>query len=375
MALAELGESHAPPNMVIAFKQLRTLYGEPLIPLKIGTNFHGGHTDMTEIEVGIDQMMLTILPNHHEVPDKYRDSAAFFVLGHEFGHIISHPGKEAKYWKAGARELPVEHFQRGMWFNAISDIIVNWTVITGTGIVIKNQIPFIQPQMLAGWQASSFLRTCRNTEKHGELLDAKKLTDNRYCPAGGLKGQYDNADPNDLYKPGIDTPYWERHQGHGRGEQYYPPVGYSVAKGLGEKYCKVKVLKSIGSVKRGTVYVVEKTKTYDGRINTEEWEPIKEYQINGNWIPVNKCVGVCPDCGSEAPTTWGNWWNYMTKEKRERFVKQRGSWTYLVIQMFAFEWAAAYSTYFKYGSKKGRNASKQFLKDIADEMNNVMRSS
>ena len=97
MAAQELGENHAPPNMVAAFKQLRVLYGEPLIPLKLGTDFHGGHTDMTQIEVGLDQMMITILPNHHEVPTKYQDSAAFFVVGHEFGHITSHPGKEARY--------------------------------------------------------------------------------------------------------------------------------------------------------------------------------------------------------------------------------------------------------------------------------------
>ena len=64
MALDELGEGSAPPNMVIAFKQLRQLYGEPLIPLKIGTSEHGAHTDMKTIEVGLDQMMLTILPNH-----------------------------------------------------------------------------------------------------------------------------------------------------------------------------------------------------------------------------------------------------------------------------------------------------------------------
>jgi len=56
-------------------------------------------------------------------------------------------------------------------------------------------------------------------------------------------------------------------------------------------------------------------------------------------------------------------------------VKQRGSWTYLVIQMFVFEWAAAYSTYFPYGNKQGRNSGKQFLTDIANAMNQVMRSS
>ena len=155
MVAQELGENHAPPNMVAAFKQLRVLYGEPLIPLKLGTDFHGGHTDMTQIEVGLDQMMITILPNHHEVPTKYQDSAAFFVVGHEFGHITSHPGKEARYWKEGMRELPVEHFQKARWFNCVSDIIVNWSVITGSNILIPDQKPFIQPQMLFNISYSS----------------------------------------------------------------------------------------------------------------------------------------------------------------------------------------------------------------------------
>tara|TARA_R110002012_G_scaffold75574_6_gene190947 strand:- start:5781 stop:6908 length:1128 start_codon:yes stop_codon:yes gene_type:complete len=375
MVLQELGESNAPPNMVMAFKQLRVLYGEPLIPLKLGTDFHGGHTDMTQIEVGIDHMYLTILPNHHNVPDKFKDSAAFFVVGHEFGHIVAHPGKEAKYWKSGARELPVEHFQKGRWFNAISDIIVNWTVITGTGIQVDAQIPFIQPQMLAGWQASSFLRHCDNIEGHGKLLEEGKLKDNRYCPAGGLVGQYDNADPKNPYVAGLDTPFWQTKQGHGRGEQYYPPIGYSVAANLGDNYRKVMVLKSVGSLVKGRTYVVEGHRTYDNREDSKEWEPIKDYKINGEWIPANKCVGLCPDCGEPAPTIWDRWWNYKSKEKREQILKQQGSWTYLVIQMFAFEWAAVYSTYFPYGNKRGRNAGKQFLKDIADEMDNVMRSS
>ena len=134
-------------------------------------------------------------------------------------------------------------------------------------------------------------------------------------------------------------------------------------------------MKSIGGVVKGQTYVVEGNRTYDNRENTQEWEPIKDYKINGGWIPANKCVSLCPQCGKEAPTIWEMWWNYKSKEKREQIVKRQGSWTYLVIQMFAFEWAAAYSTYFSYGNKRGRNAGKQFLKDIASEMNQVMRSS
>jgi len=41
--------------------------------------------------------------------------------------------------------------------------------------------------------------------------------------------------------------------------------------------------------------------------------------------------------------------------------------------MFAFEWSAVYSTYMKYGSKRGKNKGKQFLLDIGPTMNNAMR--
>tara|TARA_R110002012_G_scaffold308943_1_gene515655 strand:+ start:35 stop:1162 length:1128 start_codon:yes stop_codon:yes gene_type:complete len=374
MGLEELGEENAPPNMLIAFKQLRSLYGEPLIPLKIGTSEHGASTDMTHIEVGLDQMMLTILPNHHEIPKKYQDSAAFFVIGHEFGHITSHPGKEAKYWRDGMRELPVEHFQRQRWFNAISDIIVNWTVISGTNIVIDAQKALVQPQMLAGWQASQFVRSCGNISAHEKLLKEGKVEDNRYCPVGGVRGEYDNADPADKFKPTFETPYWQRCQGHGRGEQYYPPISWGVGDKLDDKYKTVKVLTAKNGLVKGKKYVVEATKTFDDKIDTKEWEPIKEYKLDGKWINARYCVGVCPDCGGDADNTWHSWWGYKSKEKMDAIVSRQGSWVYLVIQMFAFEWAAVYATYFKYNNKKSVKGAKEFLIDLGPTMNSVMES-
>ena len=374
MALDELDEGSAPPNMVIAFKQLRQLYGEPLIPLKIGTSEHGAHTDMKTIEVGLDQMMLTILPNHHKVPKVYQDSAAFFVVGHEFGHITSHPGKDAGYWANGMRELPVEHMQRGKWFNVVSDIIVNWTVMTGTNIIVDNQRKLVQPQMLAGWQASQFLRGCGNIAAHEDLLSKGKVDDNRYCPTGGVRGEYDNPDESDKFKPSFDTPYWQRKQGQGRGEQYFPPTSHAVSNNLSDNYKTIKLLKGKDGLSKGKKYVVEATKTFDGIINTKEWLPIKEYKIEGKWINARYCLGVCPQCGGTAINTWDNWWGYMTKEKMDERIKQRGSWMYLGIQMFVFQWAAAYTTYFKYNKRSSVKGAKEFLTDIAPTMNLVMRS-
>ena len=55
-------------------------------------------------------------------------------------------------------------------------------------------------------------------------------------------------------------------------------------------------------------------------------------------------------------------------------AETRGTWVYLLIQMFAFEWAMAYSSLIKYGKRPlNREAGEQFLDDIADDMDAVMR--
>ena len=219
-----LQEKHAPLNMRTAYKQLQALYGESNIPLVLGSEDHGGRTDSYQIEVGIDQMMLCLEENYHEVPPQYRDSSPFFVLAHEFGHIVAHPGRDAVYWVEGAKELPVEHHQRFRWMNCISDILVNWTVITATAVLDKNQKQVIQKQMTDGWQARQFVRRCSTREgfaRHKRLLAEGKLKDNRYKPPQGLRGQYDNHAQGDPYTPTPETPLYQKHMGHGRGEQYY----------------------------------------------------------------------------------------------------------------------------------------------------------
>jgi hypothetical protein len=57
----------------------------------------------------------------------------------------------------------------------------------------------------------------------------------------------------------------------------------------------------------------------------------------------------------------------------ELSIEQHGTWLFLLIQMFAFQWAAIYSTFFDYRGMKNRSAGEKFLKDISEEMNNVMR--
>ena len=374
-------EAHAPENMRNAYRQLQRLYGEGNIPLILGTEEHGGATDMVRIEVGKDQMMLCILANYHKVPPQFRDSSPFFVLGHEFGHIVAHPGKDSKYWMEGAKELPVEAYQKGKWMNCISDILVNWTVVTGTAILQEGEKDNVKKQMLEGWQAGQFVRRCSSEvgfNAHAKLLresvNGRPLKDNRYTPQGGLPGQYDNSSKDDKYVATALTPFYQKHTGHGRGEQYYPPINYCVTEKMGDNWKKVKMLKTDGALKKGSRYTVEATKTFDGRIDSSKFEPIKEYKINGQWTSARYCQTACPQCGNVSVSIWEFWWKYRPMAETEAQIADEGTWRYLLIQMFAMEWAMAYSTLIPYGNKpKVRQTGEQFLEDIADEMNDVMR--
>jgi len=372
-----LQEAHAPQNMRSAYRTLQQLYGEENIPLILGTSTHGAKTGMVSIEVGKDQMMLCLLDNYHKVPSQFRDSASFFVLGHEFGHIIAHPGKDAVYWIEGMKELPVEAYQKGKWMNCVSDIVVNWTVITATGVLQDAQKANIQKQMVEGWKASQFVRECSSKEgfkAHRQLLKDKKVSDNRYQPQGGLPGQYDNPATGNKYEATAMTPFYQKHIGHGRGSQYYPPINYCVSSNMGDNWKKVIMLKDEAGLKKGKRYTVQATKTYDGRIDSKDFEPISEFKIDGTWVSARYCETCCPQCGNEAKNTWDNWWDYVPRAKMVASAESRGTWVYLLIQMFAFEWAMAYSSLVKYGGKTlNRKAGEQFLEDIADDMDAVMR--
>jgi len=54
-------------------------------------------------------------------------------------------------------------------------------------------------------------------------------------------------------------------------------------------------------------------------------------------------------------------------------IASQGSWIHLLIQMFAFEWSAVYSTYIPYRGKTGKGAGKQFLMDIGPTMDKAMK--
>lgn len=134
------------------------------------------------------------------------------------------------------------------------------------------------------------------------------------------------------------------------------------------------MLKDVGSLKEGRKYKVEKTRTFDGRENTTEFEPISEYLINGTWVSARYTEGVCPQCGNECESLWGRWWNYIPPAKREAQIASMGTWVYLLIQMYAYQWAMVYSTILPMGTlPQNRETGERFLELISSDMDKVMR--
>ena len=117
---------------------------------------------------------------------------------------------------------------------------------------------------------------------------------------------------------------------------------------MSDNWRRVKCLKDTSGLKKGKNYIVSGTKTYDNRENTEEFEPIKEYKIDGNWVSARLFASLCPQCGNEAITIWDNWWNY-NPDWLDAMVEQKGTWVYLLIQMFALQYAMLYSSIYHWG--------------------------
>lgn len=368
------GVGNVPQNMWDAFKLLQNIYKEPLVPMNLGVEEHGAYTDMNSITVGVDNMKKTIMENYHEVPDEYKAGSSYFTVGHEFGHITTHPGKDSDYWMNGANNFSIESGNRQKWLNVLSDIMVNWSVMTGSNIRETNVGDKITEDLRYGFRAG-FNNACTSDEgllKHRKLLKENKLVDNRFKPLGKNRGEYTNADPSNPMKPTVNTPLFERFQGHGRGPQYYPAISYATKKNLNSKYRKVEITKSVNGVSKGSKHTVKETISFDGRKNAE-YEPIHYYVLeNGKQINARYAIPLCPDCGSRAGANWDFWWGYKWEGYNQELAQKRGTYIHLMTQLFVYQWAAIYSTFLPYNGKMDRNSGKQFLKDIAETMDLVM---
>ena len=70
------GATHLPKAFLEQYDLLRGWYGLSDIPLKVGLSYHGAHTDMASIEIGIQLMAQTLKENYHGFRDKDLDKIA-----------------------------------------------------------------------------------------------------------------------------------------------------------------------------------------------------------------------------------------------------------------------------------------------------------
>ena len=247
----------------------------------------------------------------------------------------------------------------------------------------------------------------------------KPMKDNRYTPdpsTGLSQGDFyphaagDKQAPSD--DPANPTPLYQRLMGYGRGPQIYPPIQYCVSnndasgKPYDKNYKLVNLLKDkvevqysskvdsyqVYQTRNGTCeitgdstssyatfnqknaagklkqYEVVETRTFDGRTNPTQIEPIELYKITdggaAKWIPSRYCCPVCPDTGLPCSPNWNRHFGY----KPPSFLKsQPGTqkYTFSTRMMLSLEWAIIMATRPEgYGGTTGRDAATKFLKDL-----------
>ncbi len=386
------GAKHLPEAFLEKYDLLRGWYGLDDIPLKVGLSYHGAHTDMASIEIGIQLMAQTLKENYHGFKgkdlDKIAGAATYFVLAHEMAHNNTHPGRSVKTWEGSVKDVEVENRDKIRWMNIISDICINYNIINGMNIVESitgKDRQAIADQMRLGLMTEMFLRRSSFLEAGAKVaLDGKNaygetIEDNRVMDDAGVPVPLDE-----------NTPLWQQYQGYGRGEQLYPSIAYCVKHSMKENWRKVRCLK--GNVKGGVTvgknYTVKNVRTYDGRTpsdkNFSPWEPIKEYSINGKWQSSRYFISLCPDTGRLAPTIWEgiggadgemnrSWWAFVSKAQA-RATGGAEELTKLGTQLFVYEWAGIYATGYpkNYSGLSGQEAAEKWIDDIADDMHKVM---
>ena len=384
------GPTHLPQEFIDKYNLLREWYAMPDIPLKIGLSQHGAHTDMNSIEMGIQMVAACLKANYHGFSSKELDeiagAATYFVLAHEMAHNNTHPGREVRTWEASVKDIDVENQDKFRWMNIISDICINYNLINGMNItpgITGKERQEIADYMRMGLMTEIFMRRCPVLGAASDMVNkgvnvyGETITDNRVLDDAGVPLSMDE-----------NTPLWVQYQGYGRGEQLYPSIAYCVEKQMSERWRKVRCLKgsTANGVRVGKTYTVTNVRTYDGRMPGNKafspWEPIKDYEINGNWQSSRYFLSLCPDTAEIAPCIWEGigmadgtmnryWWAFVSK-KDSRATKGAG-YEYLGTQLFLYEWAGIYGTnYPRYAGKKGQKAAEQWIDDVAEDMHRVM---
>ena len=352
-------EGNVPESFKKILGELQRINGvsNPLVVVPTAEH-SAAYTNMSYISLSGDYLAHALAGNYHGYPESRLREDLQFVIQHEIGHLNIHPNVSVG-WKEEINELPLEKSRRGHWANVFSDVIVNYNAANSTQLVVggseKDQAK--KDMSSAMWAAyGGGFRTCYGDEGNGyagrsahkTLLEQGKLVDNRYN-----NGRYDNPATEDGYTPSNETPTFQLWEGHGRGPQYYPsigwtlgnqmPVGTDVGAGMGlstapqpypENWRRIKVMADVtiefsenankwlgynpspgtcpltsgatrneGPIPAGE-YTVLRTRTYDGSENTPLIRPIEFYQIDvggtPRWIPAHYCYSLCPHCGQVA---------------------------------------------------------------------------
>jgi len=349
---------NVPDSFKSILSELKRLNGISNKLVVVPTAQHSAYTNMEYISLSGDYLAHALPENYHGYPESRLREDLLFVIQHEIGHLNVHPNISVG-WKEEIAALPLERSRRGQWANVFSDVIVNYTVANGAQLVVggSDRESAATAMNNAMWAAyGGGFRTCfgrtgngfAGQRRHRELLETGQLVDNRYNG-----GRYDNPATEDGFTPSNETPSYQTWQGHGRGPQYYPsigwclgnqmPVGTDLGAGAGlttapqpypENWRRVQLRATIdieyspnadkwlgynpvpgtcpltggsttneGSVASG-IYTVLATRTYDGVLNTDQIRPIEFYQLDvggtPRWVPAHYCESLCPHCEQPA---------------------------------------------------------------------------
>ena len=366
----------------------------------LGNSFKGAKTDSKNVEFSDTFMQKCISGNYHGYPDDHiaRIAGTVFVIGHEIGHLTTHPGRGCD-WQKEVKSYPCSPSQRGMWSNVLSDIVVNFNV---TRSLNWKRVPnqkleaLYRKAMAEGRMWEVLTRQCgvgpnrdEHLTRHNDLRVRGQIVDNRWAPPGGKPGELEGLDTV-TGKPTTATPLYQTMQGNGLGTQFYPPIGFALGSGLDpNKWAKVRVKKSItayqdsntkeiycfpnstaspmgGTGNRlGTLtpgdYVVEKVTHYGGQVNATDATLPRYYKIKGVNYPVQYFDSLCPDCGLVITNQFVGAYQPSTNIPAGHPARDHNfMYRMLLTQEFAGNAATN-----GYGTLKGKEAARQWIADIS----------
>jgi len=420
------GEIHLSPEIQELYSGIANLVGAPNVPLILRKgNLHNASTDSRKVYLGGGYVALTMAGNYHGFDNTLVAAGAAFVIGHELGHITVHPGRGVS-WSEEISKLPIDAYEQMSMANIISDIMVNYMVSRGHNY-IEGQSEFgedLKEKLIAGHEGSSFFRVAGMGDNSTGVLErqtvarlletgvnafGQPMEDNRYTPpasTGLSQGDYyPNAGTGKTKMISEDssnpTPLWQTKLGYGRGCQIYAPLQSCVRGKINpetgmefpDNWRTVRINQShtvnyctpcksyqiyqdaagqcpicegatvVTSTFRPGDYVVDRTMTFDGRINPEKIEPIANLEINGNWIPSAYVDYLSPDTGLVCNPNWATHFGFRGEQSGTTFGEQR--YTFGTRFLLLYEWAANYALWPEgYGGRKSRQAATQFIRDM-----------